>query len=1057
MDEEQSGEFAAPERIDAYRIVRRIGAGGMGTVYEAEQDEPHRRVALKVLRADASPQILRRFELEAEALGALHHPGVAQIYALGRFRSPSGTLPYIALEYVDGVTLTEYVDRKQLDQRQRVELLVKICSAIQHAHQHGVIHRDLKPGNILVDDDGQPKVLDFGVSRVVREGQPDVTALTQTGHLLGTVAYMSPEQARGERAVDTRADVYSLGVIGFEMLSGRLPHEISHLPFFEALQIIQQEAAPRLETVDPSLRGDLSIIMAKALAPERERRYASVAALADDLSLFLTDQPITARAPTITYQLSRFVRRNKALVGSVAVAFVGLIVGLVLALLARAEEAHQRAVAEQKTVEAQEAAYAAMVQAAMVYGGSGDVQSALHRLRATPPDLRGWEWDYLAASLEDDFAFYPMEILGGPCPAVSHDGTHALFAVDKKTLRLFDLAAGTWTDHVFGDPLPRSMALLADKRTFLAGDAEGRVRMMDLHGERAPRTVLEAGDDMRHMELAPDGVHAVMASVRKEQTSAVHVLDVETFAVVTHRGFPWIANADLSPDASLWAGGMFGGSVIVTDMRTGERRYTLRGHEHWGYHVRFSPSGLRLASTGADSAIRIWSLQTGREERMLGPFQDHPSILAFRRDDQTLFSGHHGGRIRRWNLKTGVCEWMTAGSRSPPSTAATMRLGFQGDRVFGIAQNGVHVRPVGEPVPSVLSHPTGPYPYVYDVEFSPSGRHLASSGWDGTVRIWDVATRKPVVVLPCPVNAFWARYSPDGRRLLVCAQQGFTNHIISLWDLTTLARLGSAQIYTNAPCGVFVPRAGCVVVGVGASLWIADPATLEVREKRAMPAPVWSLAPSPEGHCVACGLGDGACVVLDASSLQPLHQLRGHTQGVEALAFSPDGGRLATGAGDATIRIWDVDSGEQLRRFDIPEGREFFTLRFSPDGQRLLSGSRYPAIRIWNPESGREVVQLRGHASYIKGLAFSPDGKILTSASGDNTVRVWDTRSLEERIRERDRLLAAEDAVRARVARLFEELQALGKVIEAIEADSSLGELEKHAARNVAYRYKGEG
>lgn len=1058
MNQEQAGDSAAPEHIDAYRIVRRIGAGGMGTVYEAEQDEPRRRVALKILRADADPDVLRRFELEAEVLGSLHHPGIAQVYALGRFRSPGGTLPYLALEYIHGVTLNEFVEREGLDQRQRMELLVEVCSAVQHAHQHGVIHRDLKPANILVEEDGRPKVLDFGVSRVVREGQPARTALTQTGHLLGTLAYMSPEQARGERTIDTRTDVYSLGVIAFELLSGRWPHEVAKLPVLEALQTIQEKTAPRLETVDPSLRGDLSIIVAKALAPEPERRYASAAAFGDELTRYLTDQPITARPPTLAYQLSRFVRRNKALVASVAVAFVGLVVGLILALVARAEEAHQRSLAEQRTVEAQQAAYAATVQAAMVYGSSGDVHSAQRRLQATPPERRSWEWDYLAAALEDEFAYYAMDLQLGPGPAVSPDRGHALFAVDRETLRLFDLAAETWTDYAVGQPLPSAIALLDDQRSFLASD-RGRIQLRDLRGERAPRPICTTGDDVRFIEAAPDGRHAVVFSLaQKADGHPVCILDLESLAVVRRlKGFPWLACANLSPDASLLVGGAREGAVLVADVATGQRRHTFEGHTIWPSSTLFSPSGRRLASSGADGTIRLWSLPDGRQERVLGPFQDVPSAIAFHADDHTLFSGHQGGRIRRWNLETGACEWMTAGSKSRPNLAKVMRVVVRDDRVYAIAHDGVHVRPAREPLTSVLYHRGSRSPYVYDAEFSPGGRHLASSGWDGKVRIWDTATRRLVAALDCPANAFWAHYSPDGRRLLVCAQRWYSAHTILLWDLATLTELGTLDIRTNTPCALFVPHSGRIVLGVDTQLWVADPDTLEVHDKRGMPERVSSLALSADGRRIAAGLSDGRCVVLDAEGLRTIHELQAHEAAIEAVRFSPDSRRLATGAGDATIRVWDVESGRERLRIDTPEGREFFALRFTSDGRRILSGSRYATIRIWDADSGREVLQLRGHASYVHGLDFSPDGRILASASGDNSVRLWDARPLNERVRERDRVLAAERNVRGRVAEMFDELQTLGKVVAAIDADSALDPLEKHAARNVAYRFQGQG
>ena len=333
--EDPDGDSTRPRlpKIDRFTILEQIAEGGMGVVYRAEQDHPRRVVALKLIRPGLfRDEVLKRFQFEAELLARVQHPGIAGIYDAGEAETDAGRQPYIALEYVEGSPVTEYAEANDLSTAARLDLLARICDAVHHAHQKGIVHRDLKPGNILVvepDDDGgngatpisqstdpvgQPKVLDFGVSRLVQEHGVENERITQTGFLVGTLAYMSPEQASGGQDVDTRSDVYSLGVIGFEMLSGRLPHEVKDLPLIQALRTIQEKAAPRLDSVDRRFRGDVSIIVGKALESESEQRYGSAAALADDLRRYLAHQPIGARPPTFTYQLGRFVRRHKALV-----------------------------------------------------------------------------------------------------------------------------------------------------------------------------------------------------------------------------------------------------------------------------------------------------------------------------------------------------------------------------------------------------------------------------------------------------------------------------------------------------------------------------------------------------------------------------------------------------------------------------------------------------------------------------------------------------------------------------------------------------------------------
>jgi serine/threonine protein kinase len=325
-----------PERIGEFRIIGKIGQGGMGVVYEAEQDHPRRRIALKVIRPGvASGQVLRRFQLEAQVLGRLQHPGIAQVYEAGTAQvETSGGLtveqPFFAMEFVRGKPLNEHLEATPLGTRQRLELFAKVCDAVQHAHQKGVIHRDLKPGNILVDESGQPKILDFGVARLTDADVQVTTLQTDVGQLIGTIPYMSPEQVAGDsRELDTRSDVYALGVVCYQLLTGRLPYDLQGKTIPEAARSIAEEDPVRLSSVNRVFRGDLDTIVAKALEKDKNRRYQSASDLAADVRRYLSDQPISARPATTVYQLRKFARRNKALVGGVLVAFVALLIGII--------------------------------------------------------------------------------------------------------------------------------------------------------------------------------------------------------------------------------------------------------------------------------------------------------------------------------------------------------------------------------------------------------------------------------------------------------------------------------------------------------------------------------------------------------------------------------------------------------------------------------------------------------------------------------------------------------------------------------------------------------
>jgi len=342
------GVTRVPERIGEYEVESVLGVGGMGVVYRARQASPRRAVAVKVLSPGfVTREALGRFRREAEVLGRLTHPGIVQIYESGTWESELGEQPFLVMELVDGTTLTDYCAAHALDTFARLRLLVRICRAVHHAHEMGVVHRDLKPGNILVTGQGDPKILDFGVAKLSEEVAGAATLRTGVGHLLGTIAYMSPEQVEGSAVgLDRRSDVYSLGVITYELVSGVLPHDLSAVPLTAAARIIKETDPRPLGSFDRSLRGDLQTIVAKALEKDAARRYASTAELADDLERFLRNEPIAARPPTTVYVLRKLARRNRGLFVGLAVAMAVLLAATAISVTLAVEASRQRDLAQ---------------------------------------------------------------------------------------------------------------------------------------------------------------------------------------------------------------------------------------------------------------------------------------------------------------------------------------------------------------------------------------------------------------------------------------------------------------------------------------------------------------------------------------------------------------------------------------------------------------------------------------------------------------------------------------------------------------------------------------
>ncbi|MBL9121261.1 MAG: protein kinase [Phycisphaerae bacterium] len=319
-----------------YTILRVLGEGGMGTVYLAEQDRPRRTVALKVMRTTISgaSRMRKRFELEAEVLGRLEHPGIARIYDAGvaSVTTPEGTatVPYFAMEYVDGFPLVEFCERNKLGTRDRMALMAQVADAVAMAHRHGIVHRDLKPANVLVDAKRIVKVLDFGVARATDSDLALTTVQTDVGQLIGTLGYMSPEQIAGDPSkVGVRTDVYALGAITYELLASRPMVDARKHTVAQVAKIIQDEDPPSLSTFGRVFRGDLETIVSKAIEKDPTRRYADAAEFAADVRRYLRDEPIIARPATTFYQIGKFARRNRALVGGVIATLIVLAAGLV--------------------------------------------------------------------------------------------------------------------------------------------------------------------------------------------------------------------------------------------------------------------------------------------------------------------------------------------------------------------------------------------------------------------------------------------------------------------------------------------------------------------------------------------------------------------------------------------------------------------------------------------------------------------------------------------------------------------------------------------------------
>ena len=1097
-------------KIGRYELLELIGEGGMGLVYLAGQKTPvKRQVALKIIKPGMdSRQIIARFEAEKQMLALLDHPNIARVYDAG---ATEGGRPYFVMEYIKGMPINDYCDQYKLNIEQRLRLFLQVCDAVQYAHQKGIIHRDIKPSNILVSVQGDkptPKIIDFGIAKALTQQFTTQTLFTQQGQLLGTPEYMSPEQTDlATQDIDTRSDIYSLGVVLYQLLAGVLPfgRESFEKGGFAEIQRVIQEVDPPHPSTALSKLGDeakriaerrrtqvvplarrlhreLEWIPLKAMRKERVRRYRSASELADDIENYLNGNPLIAGPETATYRVKKFVRRHAGSVATVILVAAAIILGLVIssAMYFRSEKALQREsiargqaeqaekvaqeqknIVETKAEDLRRAMYVNSIQLAGAKYQEGNIRRVREVLNACPNDLRGWEWNrlnYVSDQSLMSFIAHPGHVNS---LALSPDGKRIVSGGGDAIIKVWDIATGkelitipkAHTNEI------TSVAFSPDGKRIASGDNSGEIKVWDEASGKEMIALKGHKNRIYSVAFSQDGTRIVSGSedMTAKVWDAVTWTEITTLQMTLQGHKSGVSSVTFSPDGKRIVSCDHRGRINVWDGATCKEVMIFGGHSHiyWEYPVSFSPDSKFIVS-GIDNDIKIWDATTGAKLMTLRGHTGPISSVAFSRNGKYIVSGGMDNTIKVWDTTTGE-EVLTLRGHE----AEVYSVAFSPDSkhiISGSWDRTIKVWDIS--INREVTYLLGHRGLVYSIAFSPDSKRIVSGSRDERVKVWDVASGAEVMSLPVAGRYYYSEafaMSPDGERIATVSVSPTYERTIKVWDAVNGAALVTLSGPGDEVFSVAFTYNGKLIASLIASgsagetvkIWDAGSGA-EVLTLHGHDDLVKLIAFSPDGKRIIWGGQNGRMKVWDAANGTEVMTMTGHEGTVMCITFSPNGKSIASAGADSTAKIWDAETGSELITLR-GHGDIVTSVAFSPDGRRIVSGSRDGTARLWDLMTGAELLTLRAYFG-VDSLAFSPDGKTIAAGNSDGSLVLWESAAPAAGYEPRKNA----EAARKVVDDLYERHGFYYEVIDKIQTDKTPDEPVRKVALQIADSRRGE-